>query len=158
MESSSTDLNMRIPTSLASSRDKCMKGHTRQTLRWVTLVVWNFIRYVQALETPELKTKALRSWGAYTATMLFAMTIKRENLLLAIVLGIITPFVLRSRGATGLRQLRDNIRQASISPSDWRSRPAQVQIITSSPAKKETQNQDSITWTLAITGTAWAVS
>jgi hypothetical protein len=76
---------------------------------WVTLVVWNFIRYVQALETPELETKALRYWGAYTATMLFAMTIKRENLLLAIVLGTITPFVLRGREATGPRQWRDNI-------------------------------------------------
>ncbi len=55
----------------------------------ITLVLWFFLRHVSIPSTRSSRWLDLTTWCAFTATLLFSLTIKRENILLPICLPII---------------------------------------------------------------------
>jgi hypothetical protein len=75
----------------------------------MSLVLWFCLRYVSALSGGTSRWGSLVTWLAFTTTLLFSLTIKRENVLLAIVLPVIVLLVQvtnRRSGRTVIRNAR----------------------------------------------------
>jgi Dolichyl-phosphate-mannose-protein mannosyltransferase len=67
----------------------------------IALVVWLYLRLCDG---DQLRRRAqVVTWIAYTATLLFAQTIKREDILLAAIMPIMLPFILQA-GKLGRRE------------------------------------------------------
>jgi hypothetical protein len=65
----------------------------------ISLVMWFYMRSISALGSSEGGWSKWMSWCAYTSTLLFSLTVKREDILLAIVLPLMLPFIAnRKRG------------------------------------------------------------
>jgi hypothetical protein len=60
----------------------------------ITLVLWFALRHVAAPSTCSSRWHDLLTWSAFTATLLFSLAVKRENILLAICLPLIALLVL----------------------------------------------------------------
>lgn len=61
----------------------------------ITLATWFYIRLISAPTTSKGRPNVGIFWCTYTALLLFSLTIKRENILLAIVLALVVPLVVR---------------------------------------------------------------
>jgi hypothetical protein len=62
----------------------------------MSLVLWLCLRYAFALPARNFRWHPLVTWCAFTATLLFSLTVKRENVLLLIALPVIVFFVQRA--------------------------------------------------------------
>jgi hypothetical protein len=56
----------------------------------MSLILWFCLRYVSARPGDEGRWHALLMWCGFTAILLFSLTVKRENILLAVLLPVIT--------------------------------------------------------------------
>jgi hypothetical protein len=55
----------------------------------MSLILWFCLRYVSARPGEEGRWRAVLTWCAFTAILLFSLTVKRENILLAVLLPVI---------------------------------------------------------------------
>jgi hypothetical protein len=72
----------------------------------ITLVIWFYMRSIGALGSSEARWSRRMSWCAYTTVLLFSLTVKRENILLVIVLTLVLPFIANRRTAQRLGQYK----------------------------------------------------
>ena len=63
----------------------------------ISLIIWFYMRSIVAFKTSEGRFRKRMFWYAYTAALLFSMTVKREDILLAIGLPLMLPFVAEYR-------------------------------------------------------------
>jgi hypothetical protein len=59
----------------------------------ICLVVWFYLRSIRAFGSSEGQWRRWISWSAYTAVLLFSLTVKRENILLVLVSPLVLPFI-----------------------------------------------------------------
>ena len=65
-------------------------------LNWcICTVLWFFLRYVTSVNSEEPMSGGILYWGAYTSALLFSQCVKREGVLLTLVLPLTLPLVLR---------------------------------------------------------------
>jgi hypothetical protein len=72
----------------------------------ISLVIWFYMRSISAFGSSEGRWSKWMSWCAYTTLLLFSLTVKRENILLVIVLPLVLPFVANRRTAQRLEQYK----------------------------------------------------
>jgi hypothetical protein len=60
---------------------------------WMALVLWFCLRYVFALPASSSRWNTFVTWCAFTLTLLYSLTVKRENILLVVALPAIVFFV-----------------------------------------------------------------
>jgi hypothetical protein len=83
----------------------------------MTLVLWFCLRHISARSAGGGPWNALATWCALTTTLLFSLTIKRENVLLAIVLPVIVllvQFTNRRSARTVIRNARWIVLSATL--------------------------------------------
>jgi len=72
----------------------------------ITLVMWFYLRLIIALGSTEGRWNKGVLWCAYTTVLLFSLLVKRENILLAIVLPLLLPFIASRRTVRRLPQYK----------------------------------------------------
>jgi hypothetical protein len=60
----------------------------------VCLVMWFYMRSISDIGSSKGQWSRWISWCAYTSALLFSLTVKRENILLVIVLPLVLPFIM----------------------------------------------------------------
>jgi len=73
----------------------------------MTLVLWFCLRHISVRSAGDGPWNALATWCAFTTTLLFSLTIKRENVLLAIVLPVIVLLVQFTNTRSGQTVIRN---------------------------------------------------
>jgi hypothetical protein len=61
----------------------------------ISLAIWFYMRSICAPATSKGRPHIRIFWCAYTAVLLFSLTVKRENILLAIILPLVLPLLLK---------------------------------------------------------------
>jgi hypothetical protein len=61
----------------------------------ISLVIWFYMRLICASATSKGRPHIGIFWCAYTAVLLFSLTVKRENILLAIILPLVLPLLVK---------------------------------------------------------------
>ena len=72
----------------------------------VSLVIWLYARSISALGISDYRWKQWMRWCALSAVLLFAMTVKREDILLAVILPVILPLVADWRAAPRFERIK----------------------------------------------------
>jgi hypothetical protein len=72
----------------------------------ICLVTWFYMRSISDLGPSGGQWTRWTSWIAYTSTLLFSLTVKRENILLVIVLPLLLPFIMGHARGHRLSQRR----------------------------------------------------
>jgi hypothetical protein len=70
----------------------------------ISLAIWFYMRLISASTITKGRPGIGIFWCAYTAVLLFSLTIKRENLLLAIILPLVLPLVVKHTTIRGRDQ------------------------------------------------------
>jgi hypothetical protein len=73
----------------------------------MSLVLWFCLRYVSARSPATSRWRSLVTWCAFTTTLLFSLTVKRENILLALVLPVVVLLVLFTNNRSGCSPIRN---------------------------------------------------
>lgn len=69
----------------------------------IILVCWFYLRLVDTGESGI--TLLIGSWAAYSAALLFAQTVKREDFLLAVIMAVMSPFVVNTGRVSRSRKI-----------------------------------------------------
>ena len=72
----------------------------------LSLVIWLYVRSISALGISDHRWRQWMRWCALIAVLLFSMTVKRENILLAVILPVILPLVSDWRAAPRFERIR----------------------------------------------------
>jgi hypothetical protein len=72
----------------------------------ISLVIWFYMRSISALGSSEGRWSKRMSWCAYTTVLLFSLTVKRENILLVVVLPLVLLFIANRRTAQRREQYK----------------------------------------------------
>jgi hypothetical protein len=65
----------------------------------LSVVIWFYVRSISALGTREDRWRTSLRWCALTAVLLFSVTVKREDILLAVLLPLVLPLISMWRAA-----------------------------------------------------------
>ena len=72
----------------------------------ISLIIWLYVRSISALSVTERQWIKWMRWSALTAVLLFSLTVKREDILLAIILPFTLPLIAGWRTAPRFERMR----------------------------------------------------
>jgi hypothetical protein len=72
----------------------------------ISLIVWLYMRSISTLGVPEDRWRKWARWCALAVVLLFSLTVKREDILLAIILPLILPLIAGWRAAPRFERIR----------------------------------------------------